>query len=1549
MISFVRILLIMLLPIGLMVGPGRAICTVGDIDGDCKVGTEDLHIFRDWWLVPVERPVNLNGDEEVGMANFALLAENWQQAGIPLVINEVMASNNTVITDPQGEYDDWIEIYNAGNGSIDIGGMYLTDDLEDPTKWRIPDNVPALTAISPKGFILIWADNDTDQSGLHASFELSATGEELGLFDTDGTTLIDSIIFDEQSADISYGRYPDGTDNWRYMVLTTPGSKNISIYQGIVEEPKFSKERGFYDEPFYVTLNCETEGATIYYTLDYSEPYSAEHSESISAVYTEPIHITKTTCLRALAYKYGWMSSKVVTSSYIFLDDVMNQPQYPEGFPRRWGQTRVDYEMDPDVVNNPAYTPTIKEDLKTIPSVSIVINNDDFFGAQKGIYANTQASGIAWERPASIEWIDPVKGGDFQVNAGLRVHGSQYGRTSGVAKHSLRMLFKNEYGPPELEFPLFEDTDVDRFDSLVLRGIWNYSWFGDSTACGGLGTDHADYLRDQFARDTVRDMDGLASHSRAVHVYINGLYWGLYILTERPDDGFASIHIGGEKEDYDVLKAPNSGSTMDIIAGDRSGWNTLFSMAEQNLSSTAAYESIQQYLDIPAMIDYLLMVYYVGSRDAPVLLCSDYSPRNFYALRRREPAGPYLFMAWDVEWILESPNVNRLNVVGIQNPYYLLNRLRSNEECRILLADHIHRHFFNDGALTSAHSIERYMTRANKIDRAIVGESARWGDSKRSYRPYTRDVEWVAEIDRLVDQYFSVRTDIVLEQFRQAGFYPNVLAPEFFVNGHLQHGGYISSNDSFSITSSSGTVWYTLDASDPRLPGTTPEEGQSYTLVAEDDPKLILVPTGPVDDAWKSDWTFNISQWTVGTGGVGYERSSGYEGLIDTDVGDMMYNRALGCYIRIPFTVDADISSFNTLTLKMQYDDGFVAYLNGTEVKRTLVSGIPAWNSMADGNHEAQGFESFNISEHLDALKQGQNILAIHGLNVSYTSSDFIISCELVAGEGSPATASGASPTAIRYTEPISLNKSTHVKARTLSGSTWSALNEAVFAVGPVKENLRISEIMYNPQDMGNPDDPDTEFIELTNIGTETINLNLVRFTNGVDFTFPGIELTPGQYVLVVKDTSAFEAKYDGNYNIAGQYTGSLNNAGERVELQDAAGQTIHNFRYGDGWYDITDGLGFSLTVKDPANTDPNSLSDKGNWRPSATVGGSPGEDDTGEVPELGSVVINEILAHSHEGGPDWIELHNTTGYRINIGGWFLSDDDSDFRKYQIADGTSIGPHGYIVFYEDEHFGNINDPGCNTPFALSENGETLYLHSGFAGELTGYSEQERFGASETAVAFGRYRKSTGTYNFVAMSENTPGESNAYPKVGPIIINEIMYHPPEERDAEYVELLNIGDYPVVLYDFVNNEPWRFTDDPDDPGIEFLFPSEREVTIEPGEYLLLVKDLDVFVGTYLVPVDIQVFAWGAGRLANGSEKIQLSKPGDVDGEGIRQWIRVDRVVYSDGSHHDDFSSGVDPWPVEADGGGGSLSRLEPADYGNDIINWQAADPSPGSANP
>jgi len=128
-----------------------------------------------------------------------------------LVINEFMASNNSCLQDPQGQYDDWIEIHNFGSNPINVGGMYLTDDLSFPTKWQIPNNNPNATVITRRQYLLIWADNDTTDAGLHTNFKLGADGEQIALFDSDGSTLIDSITFPAQTTDISYGRYPDAT------------------------------------------------------------------------------------------------------------------------------------------------------------------------------------------------------------------------------------------------------------------------------------------------------------------------------------------------------------------------------------------------------------------------------------------------------------------------------------------------------------------------------------------------------------------------------------------------------------------------------------------------------------------------------------------------------------------------------------------------------------------------------------------------------------------------------------------------------------------------------------------------------------------------------------------------------------------------------------------------------------------------------------------------------------------------------------------------------------------------------------------------------------------------------------------------------------------------------------------------------------------------------------------------------------------------------------------------------------------------------------------
>jgi hypothetical protein len=227
-----------------------------------------------------------------------------------------------------------------------------------------------------------------------------------------------------------------------------------------------------------------------------------------------------------------------------------------------------------------------------------------------------------------------------------------------------------------------------------------------------------------------------------------------------------------------------------------------------------------------------------------------------------------------------------------------------------------------------------------------------------------------------------------------------------------------------------------------------------------------------------------------------------------------------------------------------------------------------------------------------------------------------------------------------------------------------------------------------------------------------------------------------------------------------------LSNGGERIELLDAAGAIIQSFEYQDDWFKNTDGPGFSLTVKDPKASGVNSLSDKSSWRPSAYAGGSPAADDGGLAPELGSVVINELLANSEGTGPDWIELHNTTNQSIDIAGWFLSDDANDLTKYRIAAGTSIPAGGYLVFDENRHFGNKADPGCKQTFALSKEGETVYLHSGSAGVLMGYCEQEKFGPSELGISLGRWPDGTGGYRFVALKEPTPGKANAGPLVPP---------------------------------------------------------------------------------------------------------------------------------------------------------------------------------------
>ena len=149
--------------------------------------------------------------------------------GQDIYINEYLASNDACCTDENGDYDDFIEIYNGGSASVDIGGMYITDDLAKTTEWQIPITAPDSTTIDPGGFLVLWADKEAEQGILHVEIKLSGDGEQIGLYASDGTTVVDTLTFDAQTEDVSKGRKPDGSETWETFSTPTPGTSNAGM------------------------------------------------------------------------------------------------------------------------------------------------------------------------------------------------------------------------------------------------------------------------------------------------------------------------------------------------------------------------------------------------------------------------------------------------------------------------------------------------------------------------------------------------------------------------------------------------------------------------------------------------------------------------------------------------------------------------------------------------------------------------------------------------------------------------------------------------------------------------------------------------------------------------------------------------------------------------------------------------------------------------------------------------------------------------------------------------------------------------------------------------------------------------------------------------------------------------------------------------------------------------------------------------------------------------------------------------------------------------
>ncbi len=991
-----------------------------------------------------------------------------------VVISEFVASNRASLFDGDGEASDWIELYNGGGEPIVLSGWYLTDDADDPGKWCFPPGV-----ILPSGdYLVVFASSRSegdfaDRAGhLHTNFALNKDGEYLALIDPQGNVVhAYAPSYPPQETDVSYGlRQTESC----YFATPTPGRRNQRPFTGFVEPTVHSSPRGFYDEEFDLEISCETPEVSIRYSLDGSEP-TAQHGLLYDR--QRPIHIGTTTQVRSIAYRPGWMPRSVSTHTYIFCDHVARQPADPPGWPTDWGHDSevggivpADYEMDPRVVDSTRPGYSVREALLDIPSLSVSMEPDDFLGGASGIYTHPLSR---WERKCAIEYLRPDGAEGFQEDCKIEVHGNSSRRPYRMQKHSFRLTFTREYGSSKLRYPLFPDSEVEVFNQLVLRACFTDSWGLVSWVPSRYRPNDSQYIRDVWMKESLRAMGQPSSRGGFVHLYVNGLYFGIYNLTERIGEDFFAEHLGGRPQDWEV----NSD-----LSSPGARWKAMMAI---DPSTAAGYAQMRDTLDVENFADYVLLHLYADAEDWP--------HHNGYAAANAVSGdGRFRFFVWDQEIVLDSHGraASRVNSTGGAGAVF--QKMRTSEEFRLLFADRVFQHCFHDGALSVAVSQARYFTVAGWIDKAIVAESARWGDTQRStpygntiqqpspltdvdhdlYPPaphgpdyyFTREDSWVVERDHVIHRYIPAIHDTansfaLIHVLRSRNLYPDIDPPEFLVNDSPQHGGSISRGDVLTMTNpnGSGTIYYTLDGSDPRKPPTGGQQ-DALKLLVENAGKSVWVPTEDIGLSWTGGAEpFDDSAWTDGTptlpgtsGGIGYERSSGYEDYIAYDVQSQMYGRTEACYVRIPFTVRAaDLADVNFMTLRMRFDDGFVAYLNGTRIARANASASPAWNEGAAASHDdisATFFQDFDCSDFIDRLRPGDNLLAIHGMNSGATSSDFLLSVELVAGKDTDAGL--LSPSARQYTEGIVPDGSVQVKARVWESGQWSALSAAVYTAG---------------------------------------------------------------------------------------------------------------------------------------------------------------------------------------------------------------------------------------------------------------------------------------------------------------------------------------------------------------------------------------------------------------------------------------------------------------------------------------------------------------------
>jgi hypothetical protein len=466
-----------------------------------------------------------------------------------LYINEIMASNVLAYASPAGEYEDWIEIYNAGSTPVDLAGYYFTDDLQSGDSWQIPPMHPAQTIIPAGAFRLFYADGRPELGADHLALKLDKDGEQIVLLGPDGTTIIDSLSYPSQLRDISYGRYPDGTAVWVYSPDFSPGAANSAGYASFSLPPLINQESGFYPGARDFTLQAAQAGDRIYYTLDGVDP-----GES-SARYTGPVPVDRTAILKARTLNPGALPSEI-TSRVCFVGAE-----------------------------------------HSLPVLALMTDPGNLYDPATGIYVN-DFDGRAWERPAEIAYLKD-KELQFQYACGIRIQGNTGPKD--YDKKSFRAYFRSGYGSASLNYPLFPRDSVQSCTRLVLR-----SGYDDSMEPSSDGKNaYATLLRDPLVTELWRRTGGLTSQSSFAVLYLNEGFHGIYDLRQSIDENFVMDHMG--YADIDLMRT--RWDSTELVYGSRDEWKKLVGFfqgtsfsGDEALAAAGLFLDLDNYITLQALV-----------------------------------------------------------------------------------------------------------------------------------------------------------------------------------------------------------------------------------------------------------------------------------------------------------------------------------------------------------------------------------------------------------------------------------------------------------------------------------------------------------------------------------------------------------------------------------------------------------------------------------------------------------------------------------------------------------------------------------------------------------------------------------------------------------------------------------------------------------------------------------------------------------------------------------------------------------------------------------